>query len=361
MIELSDIATAALRKGNQTRFVRVESWYDDQLVDDDVPVDAGQEEVDRGSNVPERLTLTVPKRRRGVSYTPKAVGDPLAANGQMLRVTLGVGISRGQIEWLQRGWFVITESQPRGDAIEVEAAGLLWKIQEARLVSPFQPSGTFKSTIQALVEPALTVDFDAALVDRSVPANANYDDDRLGALGLTLASWPAVADVTADGYLYVTSATDSTDVVLDLTTGLGGTVIDLSGQSTRDSVYNAVVAQGTANDGQLVRGVAYDLTGPKRYGGPFNELAVPLFMDSPLITTQAQATAAAATRLATLKRTTSTFYDVEMVPHPALQVGDRVTLTDETLGLDAAPGIIEVLRLPLTAGGGSMSAKVRVL
>ncbi len=361
MIELSDVAAASLLRGNQRRFVRVESWYDDQLVDDNVPVDAGQEEVDRGSNVPERLTLTVPIRRRGVSYAPTAIDSPLAANGQMLRVLVGVGIGRGEIEWLQRGWYVITRSEKREDAIEVEAAGLLWKIQEARLVSPFQPSGTMKDTIRALVEPAITVDFDSALTDRSVPANSNYDDDRLQALDITLAAWPAVADVNAEGYLYVTTADDTAVVSLALTSGAGGTIIEASGESTRDGVYNAVVAQGTTSDGGLVRGVAYDTTGPKRYGGPFNELAVPLYLDSPLITTQAQANSAAASRLKTLKRSTSTNYDVEMVPHPALQVGDRVTLTDASLGLDAAPGIIEMTKLPLTADGGAMSLRVRAV
>jgi hypothetical protein len=245
--------------------------------------------------------------------------------------------------------------------VEVEAAGLLWKVQEARLVSPFQPSGTMQSTIRALVEPAITVDFDSALVDRAVPANSNYDDDRLGALSITLAAWPAVADVNSEGYLYVTTADDATDVSLALTSGIGGTVIEASGESSREGVYNAVVAQGTTSDGGLVRGVAYDTTGPKRYGGPFNELAVPLYFDSPLITTQAQANSAATSRLKTLKRSTSTSYDVEMVPHPALQVGDRLTLTDAALALDAVPVIVENTRLPLTADGGAMTLRVRTV
>lgn len=352
MIELSDLVAAALLRGNQRRYLRIESWYDDRIVDEDIPAENAREEVDRGSNVPERVTFSVPRYSRGTDYAPTDIDSPLAANGQLIRVTVGIGTSPEQTEWLQRGWYVITNSEPSGDAIQVEAAGLLWKIQEARLINPLQPSGTFKSTIRNLVEPALTVEFDSALTDRAVPASVNYDDDRLGALNTTLAAWPAVAEVTPDGYLYITSASDPTEVSLALSTAAGGTIIEKRTTSTREGVYNAVVAQGTASDGGLLRGVAYDLTGPKRSGGPFNELPVPLFLDSPLITTQAQANAAAASRLVTLKRQTGVFYDVRMVPHPALLAGDLVTL-------DGMSGVIEGLNLPLTAAGGEMTLKVR--
>lgn len=353
MIEVDPQVLTALTRGNQRRHLRVESWYDETLLYDDIPVDAGFEEVDRGSNVPERLTLTVPRVKRGFDFTPSTTTSPLAANGQVLKVTIGIEVSLGVIEWIQRGWYVITKSKRTGDRVEVEAAGLLWKVQEARLVSPLQPSGTFKNLIRDLVEPALTVVFDSTLVDRSVPTNINYDDDRLGALNTTLAAWPASADVVNEGYLYVTGVADPTSASLELSSGVRGTVIELSGESSRENVYNAVVAQGQTADGQVVRGVAYDLTGPKRSGGPFNELPVPLYLDSPLITTATQAQKAAESRLKTLKRSTSITYDVEMVPHPALQVGDAVLI-------DGMFGVVERSRLPLTAGGGSQALAVRV-
>lgn len=358
MITLSGIAATALARGNQRRHVRVESWYDDTLVDDDVPVSAGTLEVDRGSNVPERLTLTVPRFDRGTNYTPVETDAPLSANGQKLRVQVGIGLAGGTVEWLQLGWFVITRSEPRGDQVDVEAAGLLWLVQEARLINPLQPTGTMVSAIRQIVEPALTVSVDAALTDRAI-GTLNYDDDRLSALMTTLAAWPATADVTADGYLYVTTADDPSLSVLTLTDGVGGTVIQASGSSTRDGVYNAVVAQGQTSDGQVVRGVAFDYTGPKRAEGPFNPLPVPLYFDSPLLTTVAQAQAAANTRLQTLRRTTSRTFEVEMVPHPAVQTGDRFTLVTDAYGTFDA--VVESLRLPLLADGGSEALTVRKL
>lgn len=359
MIELSDAAASILTRGNQTRYFRVESWYGDQLLDDDVPIIGGGEEVDRSLNVPERVTLSVPRTSRGVDYTPIADDAPLAANGQRLKITIGVGIGLNEIEWLQRGWFVITKAEPQGDTIEVEAAGLLWLIQEARFVNPYQPAGSFITTIRGLLEPALTVVFDDTLVDRVVPGSINYDEDRLGAVNATLDAWPAEGHVTEDGYYVVAPAADAADVALALTDGTGGTVITASGSSSRDNVYNAVVAAGTAADGSVVRGVAYDTTGPKRIGSPFNDLPVPLFFDSPLLTTNDMAQAAADTRLATIKRNTVQMYDVMMVPHPGLQAADRVTLT--TRVLTAAPAIVEKLNLPYLPDGGAQSLSVRLL
>lgn len=359
MIELSAAAASVLAQGIQVRRLRVESWRGDQLLDDDVPVSAGIEEVDRTLAVPERVTLTVPRTDRGTDYTPNGEDHPLAARGQRLRISVGVGTTYGEIEWLCRGWFVITESTASGNRVDVDAAGLLYLVQEARLVSPFQPSGTFTSTIRGLVEPALTVDFDAALTDRAVPASINVTDDRLGALLELLTAWPADAYVTPDGYLSLVPATDAAAVSLALTDGAGGTVIQVTGASSRDGAYNAVVARGTADDGSAVQGVAYDLTGPARVGGPFSPLPVPLYLDSPLITTQTQAQAAADTRLATIRRSTSQNYAVDMVPHPALQAGDRVTLTTDVLA--AQPAIIEHSRLPLLAGGGQQTLTVRTV
>jgi len=366
MIDMSDLAAAILARGNQTRFLRISSWYGDQLVADTLPVaDAtASETVVRADTVPERLTFQVPRRDRGVDYTPIGVQHPLAANGQRLKVELGVqtGIrddGTPNVEYLQRRWYVIYESQPTGDTVSVEARGLLWLIQEARMVSPYQPSGTFTTAIRGLIEPALTVVFDPALTDRAIPAGINYDDDRLGAVQALLTAWPAEGHVTEDGYFSIGPATDAAAVSLALTAGAGGTMIRANGDSTRDGVFNAVVARGTTSDGGIVQGVSYDITSPAAIGSPFNDLPVPLFFDSPLLTTQPQAQAASVTRLATLMRRSAESYDVTMVPHIALQEGDRVTLTTDLL--DGVPGIVETLTLPLQAGGGAQSLNVRRL
>ena len=352
MIEVSEAASNVLRLAvTSVRHCRVESWLDGQLLADDVPIVSGREEVDRTARVHERVTLSVPRVVDGVDWSP--VGDalhPLGANGQRLRIILGVELEAGEVEWIQRGEYLIQRCEVRDDAVDVEAVGLLALVDEARLVTPYQPTGTLASTVRGLIEPALTVSFDPALVDRAVPSGINYDEDRLGGLEEILTSWPAQAHVTNDGYLLVESATVPTlpDIVLgdDL-------VVKVAGESSREGVYTAVVARGTAADGAQVQGVAYDSsTGPHRYGGPFNPLPVPLFFPSPLLTTVAQAQAAARTRLATLQREVGRPLLVSVPPLIHVQAGDAAELPSP---VDGRPLLctVEGLSLPLLPGDGS--------
>lgn len=360
MITLSDTAKSALTRSFTYR-IMVESWRGSELLSDNVPVVSATEEGKRDSRVPELVTLTVPRVDRGFSWSPVSDDHPLAANGQRLRIQLGIDIGNGQTEWFQRGWFVITDSETNGDTVTVRAAGLLYLIDEARLVSPFQPSGNLVGTLRGLVEPALTVVVDAGLPNRSVPSGINYDEDRLGAVLELLDGWPADAYVTEDGYLLVTSATQSTTPVLTLTNGEGGTIISASGASTRDGAYNVVVARGTAADGGQVQGVAYNRTGnsAKSLDGPFNPLPVPYYYSSPLLTTVNQCNAAARTVLARLQRSTSKEFAVEMVPNPAVQLGDVVSVTtDDYANLLCS---VEALALPLTPETGAQKLTVRSL
>lgn len=359
MIELSTNAQGVLTRSYKLHLM-AESWREGELLADDIPIDSASEESDRTLRIPERVTFTVPRVDRGVSWAPTTNDCPLAANGQRIRVQLGIGLSHGVVEWIQRGWFLIEDSEPEGDVVEVTAVGLLTLIDEARLVSPFQPSGTLVSTLRGLVEPALTVVVDGALTDRSVPSGINYDEDRLGAVNELLDAWPADAYVNSDGYLSVVPAEQSTTPVLSLTNGTGGTVIEASGSSTRQGGFNVVVARGTATDGGQVQGVAYDNSGgPKAYGGPFNPLPVPYFFASPLITTVGQANAAAQTVLARLRRNAAREFRVEMVPHPGLQTGDVVSLTTDDLS--DLPCSVEALSLPYTPDGGAQVLRVRSL
>lgn len=351
MIDLSDDARAVLT-GSYRMSVRVESWLDEQLLSDDVPISAGSEEADRSLRIPERVTLTVPRRTVDFDWTPDYDDHPLAANGQRLRIFLGIDLGNGVLEWFNRGEFVIFSTTFAGNTVTVDARGLLNLIDEARLVAPYQPSGTIVSTLRGLLEPALTITVDAGLVDRSVPAGVNYDEDRLGAVLEILDAWPAEATVTADGYLAVVpvSAPTAADLVL-ARTGATRTLIDAGGEVSRDGAVSVVVARGTAADGGQVQGAWYDQSaGPHRYGGPFNPLPVPEYFYSPLLTTIAQCNAAATTIGRRKLRESARPIRVEMVPRPDLQIGDAVSVdgvlcTLETYG-----------NLPYTAATSPMTA-----
>ncbi|WP_426568083.1 DUF5047 domain-containing protein [Streptomyces canus] len=354
---MSDVALAAVQRSHTMR-VRVEAWRDGELLTDDVPVDGGSESRDASVNVPESVSLTVPRRDRGTDWDPIDPDHPLAAYGQQLHISYGVDVGNG-FEWIDRGWFLVTESSADGDTVTVQAGGLLTLIDEAKFAAPYQPSGTFISTVRSLVEPALTVAFDSSLVDRSIPVGMQWDSDRLGALNEVLDTWPATARVTEDGLLLVEPVTDGGTPVIDITDGTGGTVVRWQGSTTRDAAANCVIAQGEDSSGNQIQGVAYDTqpASPFRFGGPFNPLPVPFTFSSPLLTTVAQCRAAAATRLRNLRRANSRKLVATVVPHPGLLTGDVAAVTGA--GLRAEPCAIEGLNLPYSPG--SMSLKLRVL
>lgn len=340
MITTLSAAAVSTLSRSYTLYARYSSWLGDTLLATDIPVDSGNESADRASAVAERVELTVPLRHRGTSWAPDSDLHPLAANGQRIRVELGIGLNSTMIEWFQRGEFVIVDVDTNDESVDLTCAGLMYWVEEARLVSPYQPSGDMAATIRAMVEPAVPVVFDPALVNRSVPAGMNFDQDRIAGLGELCDAWPADYVMTSEGYLYVYSTTAVRTPVLTISSG----IVEVAGRSTREGAYNAVVARGQTSAGAQFQAVAYDTSGgPKAYGGPFNPLPVPYFFQSPLLATVDQARQSAESILKRLQRDTSRQFQAEIVPDPRLQVGDVVTLTcTEYTGLAE----IDSLRLP---------------
>lgn len=362
MLDLSTTALGLVDRSH-VRLVRAKSLLGDTVLAEDLPIAAGNLEIDRTVRVPERLTLTLPRIVDETTWDPG--GDPthpLAPFGQTLVVDVGLQLSGdGEIEWVQRGEFLIWTTSVDGDTVTVEAVGLLAFIEEARFATPYQAAGTFKTTIRSLVEPALTVRFDGTLVNRSVPtASLTVDDDRLAALHEVLDAWPADAYVDSTGVLRVVPATDPGTPVLTLSDGVGGTVVSWAGSASRDGAATLVVARGQDSNGAQVQGVAYDTdtASPLRYPGPFNALPVPFFFDSPLLATVGQCQSAATSRLRTLRRSSSRMLSASTVPHPGLETGDLVTIDGVD---DVATAVVERLSLPLTAEGGQMGLTLRVV
>lgn len=355
MITVPDATRAVIDSGSFVYHVTATSWLGDELLAENIPVSGGSEDSERGLNVPERIVLQVPRNDRGVNWAPTSDTDPLAAAGQIIKVMLGIQV-RGLdgIEWFQRGEYVIVSTEEDGDSVRVTAAGKLYLVQEAGFVAPFQPSGTIAETLRALIEPALSADLDAAPDDRSVPVAINWDS-RLGAVNELLDAWPAAARVNEVGYLEVTEDTVPTDPVRSFIAGEGGTVIRADGTSTREGGFNVVVVTGTAADGGEVRGQAEVTSGPWAYdGGPANPLPVPFGYSSPLLTTQAQCTAAAQTILRRkMRESVLRRYRVRCVPDPTIQVGDCVALTAGDL--DGLLCTVESLALPYTPAEMAMT------
>lgn len=361
MIEISDDVWNVM-EGTLITGCRVESWRGGDLLAAEIPVISGTYEGDRSQALPDRVELTVPVEAAGVRYDPLYEDDPLAPYGQRLRVSIGLQVHR-KFVWIPRGEFLVTSTTRDDDTVTVEAVSLLQLVAEARLIAPLQPAtgDTFKRLVRRLVEPALPVVFDSGLVDRAVPvANTQFEDSRLDALYELATAWPAQLRVHPDGYLLVEPVpTPTADDWID---DARDAISRVTATTSRDGAINVVVV--TSSDettDEPYQGLAYDTdeASPTRWGGPFNPLPVPLYYDSPLLTSDAECRKAAASLLVRRKRTTTRSITQDMSPAPYLELGDVVRTRDDRAG--SVSGTIETIKLPLTPDAGAMTLTLAVL
>ena len=354
MITISDTLAGILAGNSYQLHNRLISIQGGVILADDIPGVDVREEGDASLRVPETLTFSVPVHERGVSYVPTEYDHPLGIWGQRIVAQVGVSVTSGQIEWLTRGQFLIIGADTAGDSVSVQCAGLLYLLDEASLVSEYQPraAATLGSIIRALAEPGLTVDLTAAPTDRTAPANVTWSDNRLDNVMNALDAWPAQAEVTVDGVLKVTAVPDEpTAADMEFSDDLN--VEQFSSNLSRDGAWNAVVARGVYPDtagslaGQEIVATSYDLneSSPYRYGGPFSPFLVPFGYESPLLTTPQQVQAAANTRQRTLRTTSGRTVQIDAVPHPAIRLQDAVSVTSERLGLSGSLGRVQAYGL----------------
>ena len=277
--------------------------------------------------------------------------DPFQAE---VRVEYGV-ISGLRESWTTVGTFVIQNTaEVRQGVIHLEGRDRWQRIVDARYERPVTTSGSIVNSIRTAVEgadsriPAMVVD--AAVVDYSQPSSL-WERDRdkqvieqarsIGCMVYfrpdgtpVLAPVPAVPDIADPG-------------TWTLDRGDGGAKVTSARKLDRGPTYNSAVVEGTATDGTVtVWSVARDTSGGvTSYGGGFGKK--PRFLRSRLITTQAQADAAAAAlRDRIIGRAWSV--DTEGLPRPDLEYGDALRIEVEpgrfqTHGLQAYP-------IPLGAG-----------
>lgn len=374
MIEVSEDCATILDHRSFVLSCRVSVTLGGTVLLDNIPVITGTEEFDDGLRVPERVVVKVPRIVDGRDLIPTSASSPLAPYGQRLHVKLGVGVSGGQVEWLDRGEYLIHDIGLDGDEITVTAVGLLALIDEARLVTPFKPTGTFTTALRALLEPAVTVIVDPAVtaLDRSVPADLNQDEDRIAALQEILTAWPARAQMTPAGYLAVLPAEDyPTGSFLQLynfryrdgVLAPFANVQTVSGAITREGLVNTVVARGQTADGTQLQRAAYDKTpgGPTSLRSNFNPLPVPYYYFSPLLDTSERCQDAAITILRRKAGLTAQRLQMTCVPDPRFVGNDLIEYrpADSPDFDHSLFGIVERLVMPYTADSGPMQVTIR--
>lgn len=351
---------------NESREVHVSlaAYYDGRPVADEIPITDGSLEIDATASVQGSISATVPRfitnpdDGKVRDLLPRKESDPLACSGSRVVVMYSVQIpGQAKRETVNLGWYRITSWDEGDGTISITAASLESLVEESRLLSPvtIAKGTTFASAARTLVGGLLPVNITANAAKTS--ALDPFEEDRLEALISLVTAWPARMKVGISGALEIRPPfNDATDAIaLVLTDGEDGTVIHSPTSGNRDGVYNAVRASGEAEgDKAPVSAVAYLSSGPRRWNGPYGN--IPYFYASPLLTTKAQATAAAKTRLASLQVIAAPV-EVEIAPDPRLEPGDVIELNHR-----GGKRLVRIdsLSLPLSYAG-TMSVKGHVI
>jgi len=296
----------------------------------EIPILSGDVVSSATADVRSTLSLTTSQA------WPRLSTDLLAPYGNELYVERGIRYGNGQTEWVGLGYFRIDtpeqDEAPDGP-ITMACPDRMAGIADARFLTPRQFTAT--TTRAALVNTLITEAHASAVIEwDDVPLSAQQvgrtvvgEQDRAGLLRDFLTSLGKVGYFDHRGVFVIKTPPDITgSPSWTIDAGRDGVLVQMSRSLTREGVYNVVVATGEAGDTTApARGVATDTapTSPTRYGGPFGP--VPRFFSSPFITTNTQATTAAA---ALLRKSLGLPYQVDLtaIPNPALEPYDVVSV-----------------------------------
>lgn len=373
MQEVSADWLAALQ-GSYQPTVRVDAWYDGELVHENIPVADGQVTLDRSRAIAGSLSLSAASPDG--SLIPSSWESPLAPYGSVLNVRAGIAYGAESGETVSLGWYVIDAADPkewwvpyrpsadltvepewvcRGTLVQVTAADRMTLLDEAKFVTPEAPESltSILGEISRLARDYVPVDDFDGKVDTAVPRSITYQTSRVEAL-------QALADVigywvrmSPGGGLTLVPQAPSGTPVWSVTVGEFGTVAEWSRRQERAGLRNGFVSRGQKADGTPVQGFAVENTGPLRWGGPLG--SIPEEYTSNLLTTDTAAEADAQARLTRMIRERVSPVSVKCVTNPALELDDTVSivLPDRTL-------IGQVSQLTIPLGAATMSMVVTV-
>lgn len=291
---------------------------------------------------------------------PGSVFDMLNPYGAAdLFLERGLVYGSGTREWVSLGYHrldVVSQKDAPLGAIDLDASDRMAAIIDARLTKPRQyfAGTTWRQIVQDLVweiYPGRTITITGFNADEAITADQICDQDRYAFLNDIAKSHGCTMYFDYAGKFVMAPVpvpTPGARPAMMVKRGKDGVLISAGRKLSRESVFNAVVANGEqVGDADPVNGVAYDLdpNSVTRWNGPFGQ--VPRYYSSSLLSTDAQALSAAQ---AMLSRSTGLPYTVDfnMVPNPALEPLD-------VLGIEVAktgtwePHVLDTISIPLTA------------
>jgi hypothetical protein len=289
----------------------------------------------------------------------------------------GFQYSNQQTELVTLGRFLIWDATldfDSGDTISMEIYDRAKYLSMTNMVRPYDFSGIYTSAaIQTLVTASLpysqTVSFGPGLQDVKLAGGSTFDTDHLSVIiqlaemmgGKFLFDANGIPQVIKKPKIDSTTTPSQSVLQVDCDSAQGNAV-SLSRSITRDGLYNGIGVYGTAPSSTTSQpiGEAYDLnSGSKTYwNGPFGKSF--LRIDRPELTSPSECATAAQAELA---KSISTIQpsSFQMLPNPALEVGDIITIvypdgtTDELHLVKSISYDIDSQDMNITTAGRSIS------
>ena len=346
-------------------YPRVTSWLGATLLAATIPIVSGRVTAKADQDVPETLTLTVPRWAAPaagsdvIDWRPgKNARHPLARYGQRLDVTVIVeSLATGTKYETRIGRFLIRDwEDDDSGTVSVSADGLLKLAETGKLGRAMSPVGSLASEARRLLPAGMGVSFDTSLEDRACPRGMAWSDDRLSALQEIASAWPALLRTDEWGQFQFRAPLPDVPVpVLEYKDGVGGTLIGAPMSDTREGVYNRVIASSSNSDVADVQASASVTAGPMNVRGDYG--VVTKKWSSPLITDRRSAERSAQTMRDNSIRAAQTV-PVRIAPDPRPDLDDAVVV--KRGGNTDLWGWITGYDMPLTQADGDMRIDVGV-
>jgi len=374
---------AALDGSRPADSLTVWAWRDGSLVLPE-PLDVIDWSVDDDAGesvkVGQKLSLTVadPDGTLGAWK----FDDPLSVAGTDLQVIYAVG-GAGSINF---GWFRVTGNEPtvavdsrvlaeRGlDApdsphapnerrryittgvVKLEAVDLTFNVDRDKLEAPQSPgqNATAVSEFKRLTASHFPTVVDPGVTDAGVSTRLVFEKERLEACQDLLSRVNARYRMGGDGECHIYPV--GSDPVWRVEPEIS--LISVTRKQSIDGLFNKWIVEGKdSGNGSPVRGSAFIESGPLRWGGPHGKAVD--FYSSEMITSRPQADVYATELRDRFLSSLAIELQVETVPRPELQAGDRIEVGSPVTAGHVAylPGTITSIRRSgsTVPGGTSLS------
>jgi hypothetical protein len=373
LLPVSATFAAAVRSSHRI-VIRGDVWYGGQMTIGDVPITGGTITIDDDADIRSTGTVTVADATGAWVPVVGQEATRITPWGHELQIRYGVVLPSGGTEYVSLGWFRIqtvkTDERWRidptgawvsgGAELELELVDRMGTVDDSRFLTISQPGAGAKclAEIRRLCAGLVPIAAWPVITDPNVPPDVIYDDNRMSAVKSLAGVAGVKVFMDRGGNLAIRQLATVTGGDITFTGAIDGGLISIAEEYGRDGIYNAVVARGEQDtDAAPVQGIAYDTdpTSPTRWDGPMRR--VPAFYASPMLTTVAQAQAAATTRLNTYLKGRQQDITVELVPNPAMDPG--LTTVTVVTPRRTVTGRLRRLTLPLAADAAA-SATVQV-